>query len=95
METGRRRERSVEGDMPGRTRGEQLLLRVGDGGPADFKKTKGQGREHLCDTGMPVRNGNFGTDRNTIKSATSVRKQLDTKNSKGKDGRQEKNCGVK
>ena len=22
------------------------------GGPADLKKTKGQGHEHLCDTGM-------------------------------------------
>ena len=37
----------------------------GDGGPADLKKTQGQGREHLCDTGMPVRNGNPGTDRTT------------------------------
>ena len=36
----------------------------GDGGPADLKKTNGQGHEHLCDTGMPVWNGNFGTDRN-------------------------------
>ncbi len=35
----------------------------GDGGPADLIKTKGQGHDHLCDTGMPVRNGNHGTDR--------------------------------
>ena len=33
-----------------------------DDGPADLKKTKGQGYEHLCHTGMPVRNGNLGTD---------------------------------
>ena len=39
----------------------------GDGGPADLKQTEGQGHEHLCDTGMPVRNGNFGTDRTTTK----------------------------
>ena len=32
----------------------------GDGGSADLKKTKGQGHEHLCDTGMHVRNGNIG-----------------------------------
>ena len=31
---------------------------------------------------MPVRNGNFGTDRNTTTKAASVRKQLDTENSK-------------
>ena len=35
----------------------------GDGRPADLKKTKGQGHEHLCHTGMPVQNGNFGTDQ--------------------------------
>ena len=29
----------------------------GDGGPADLKKTKGQGNAHLCATGMSVRNG--------------------------------------
>ena len=39
---------------------------VCDGGPVDLKKTtKGQGHEHLCDNGIPVRNGNVGTDRNT------------------------------
>ena len=48
-------ERCVEEHRPERTRGEQLR---GDGGPVDLKKTQGQGREHLCDTGMPVRNGN-------------------------------------
>ena len=28
----------------------------GDGGPADLKKTEGQGHDNLCRTGMPVRN---------------------------------------
>ena len=28
----------------------------------DFKTTKWQGHEHLCHTGMPVRNRNIGTD---------------------------------
>ena len=54
------------------------------------KRTRG---EHFCDTGvtgMPARNGNFGTDRNTTTKASSVRKQLGTKNSKSKEGRQEK-----
>ena len=62
----------------------------GDGGPADLKET-----EHLCDTGMPVRNGNIGNDRTTTTKTASVRKQLGTKNSRSKDGRQEKNVGVK
>ena len=31
----------------------------GDGGPADLKQAKELGHDHLCDTGMPVRNGNF------------------------------------
>ena len=43
---------------------------------------------------MPVRNGNRGTDRTTTK-ASSVRKQLGTKNSKSNEGRQVKNGGVK
>ena len=30
---------------------------MSDGGPADLQKTKGQGHEHVCHTGMPVRNG--------------------------------------
>ena len=58
----------------------------GDGGPADLKKTQGQGREHVCDTGMPVRNGNPGTDRPTTTKVASVRKQLGTKNSKSNEG---------
>ena len=66
-----------------------------DGGPADLKKTQGQGHEHLCDTGMPVRNGNLGTDLITTTKAASVRKQLGTKNSKSDEGRQAKNGGVK
>ena len=49
----------------------------------------------MCDTGMPVRNGNLGNDRTTTTKAASVRKQLGTKNSKSNEGRQEKNCGVK
>ena len=59
------------------------------------KKTKGQGHEHLCYTGMPVRNGNLGTDRTTTTKAASVRKQLGAKNSKSNEGRQENNGGVK
>ena len=65
---------------------------MGDGGPADLKKTQGQGYEHLCDTGMPVRNGNPGKDRTTTTKVASVRKQLGTKNSNSNVGRQEKNC---
>ena len=70
----------------------------GDGGPADLQKTKGQGHEHscrLCDTGMPVRNGNLGNDRTTTIKTASVRKQLGTKNSKSNEGRQEKDGVVK
>ena len=46
------------------------------------KNAKGQGHEHLCYTGMPVRNGNLGNDRTVTTKSASVRKQLDTKNSK-------------
>ena len=42
---------------------------MGDVRPADLKKTKGQGHEHLCDIGMPVRNGNIGNDRTTTTNA--------------------------
>ena len=66
-----------------------------NGGPADLQKTEGQGHEHLCHTGMPVRNGNIGTDRTTTTKAASVRKQLGPKNSKSNEGRQAKNGGVK
>ena len=65
------RERYVDEYRPERTHGEQLR---GDDGPADLKKTEGQGNEHLCHTGMHVRNGNLGTDRTTATKATSVRK---------------------
>ena len=44
---------------------------------------------------MPVLNGNIGTDRTTTTEATSVRKQLGTKNSKSNEGSQAKNGGVK
>ena len=63
------RERYVEEHRPERTRGEQLR---GDGRPADFKKTQGQGHEHLCDTGMPEWNRNPGNDRTTTTKAASV-----------------------
>ena len=53
--------------------------------PADLKKTEGQGHEHLCHTGMSVRNGNIGTARTTTTNAASVRKQLGPKNSKSND----------
>ena len=66
-----------------------------DGGPADLKKTEGQGHEHLCHTSMHVRNGNLGSDRTTTTKAVSVRKQLGPKNSKSNEGRQAKNGGVK
>ena len=59
------------------------------------KKNKGQGHEHVCHTGMPVRNGNLGIDRTTTTKAASVRKQLGPKNSKSDKGRQAKNGGVK
>ena len=55
-----------------------------------ISKRLGQGHDHFCDTGMPAQNGNFGTDRNTTTKASSVRKQLGTKTSKSKEGRQEK-----
>ena len=61
---------------------------VHDGGPADLKKTEGQGHEHLCHTSMPVRNGNLDCDRTTTTWAASVRKQLDPENSKSKEDRQ-------
>ena len=58
-------------------------------------KHNGQGHEHLCHTGMPVRNGNLVTDRSTTTKATSVRKQLGPKNSKCNEGRQARIDGVK
>ena len=48
----------------------------GNGTPADLKKTEGQGHEHLCHTGMSVRNGNLGTDRTTTTKAVSVTERL-------------------
>ena len=50
------------------------VCRAVDGAPADLKKIKGRGHEHLCYTGMPVRKGNLGTDRTTTTNAASVRK---------------------
>ena len=68
-----RREKCVEELRPERTRRGQLR---GDGGPPGLKKTNGHGHEHLCHTGMPMRNGNFGTDRTTATNAARLRKQL-------------------
>ncbi len=67
-----------------------------EGVMADRRISKrGQGHEHVCHTGMHVRNGNLGTDRTTTTKAASVRKQLGPKNSKSDEGRQAKNGGVK
>ena len=67
----------------------------GDGGTVDLKKTQGQGRDHVCDTGMPVRNGNPGNDRTTTTKVASVRKQLGTKIARvTRADLQEKNDGV-
>ena len=49
----------------------------------------------MCDTGMPVRNGNLGNDRTTTTKTACVRKQLGMKNSRSNEGRQEKTGGVK
>ena len=59
------------------------------------KKNEGQGHGHLYHTGMPVWNGNLGTDRTTTTEAASMRKQLGPKNSKSSEGRLTKNDGVK
>ena len=68
----------------------------GDGGPADLIKTQWQRREHLCDTGMPVRNGNPGNDQTTTTKVASVRKQLGTKIARVKRADlQEENGAVK
>ena len=62
---------------------------VAEGASEEFEvKTKGQGHEYLCDTGMPVRNGNLANDRTTTTKAASVRKQLGTKKCKSNEGRQ-------
>ena len=58
--------------------------RAVEGEMADLKKT--EGHEDLCHTGMPVRNGNLGTDRTTTTKAASVRKQLGTTNRKSNKG---------
>ena len=92
----RRREDGERGTSKSTGRSERVESSWGsDGGPADLQKTKGQGHEHLCDTGMPVRNGNPGNDWTTKTKAARVRKQLGTKNSKINEGRQKKNGGVK
>ena len=49
----------------------------------------------ICVTLHADTNGNLDTDRTTTTKATSVRKQLGTKNSKSNEGRQAKNGGVK
>ena len=62
---------------------------------ADLQKPKRQGHDHLCDSGMPARNGNLGNDRTTTTKAASMRKQQGTKHNKSNEGRQVKNGGVK
>ena len=81
-----------EEHRPERTRGEQLKGVMAD---RRISETEGQGHEHVCHTGMPVRNRNLANDRTTTSKTASVRKQLGTKNSRSKEGRQEKNGGVK
>ena len=71
----------------------QLLYADDLAGPGGSQKRLNG--KHLCDTGMPVQNGNLGNGRTTTTKAARVRKQLDTKNSKSNEGRQEKNGGVK
>ena len=95
----RSREDEERGTSKRAGRGERMESSWGgDGRPADLKKTEGQGHEHLyelCHTGMPVRNGNLGTDWTATTKAASVRKQLGPKNSKSNEDRQAKNGGVK
>ena len=55
------------------------------------RRLDGRSRERLCDTGMPVRNGDPGNDRTATTTAASVRKQLGMKIARV----QEKNGGVK
>ena len=93
-ETGRRRERYLEEHTQAGANAWRAV-EGGGGSPADLKKTKRQGHEHLCDTGLSVGNGNLGNDRTTITKATSLQKQLGTKNSKSKDDRQDQNGVVK
>ena len=46
--------------------------RAVEGVMADLQKTKGQGHEYVCHTGMPVRNGNLGTDNKGCKCAKTT-----------------------
>ena len=61
----RRREDEERGTSKSAGRSEPKAVAWVMAGTADLKKTKGQGHEHLCYTGMPVRNGNLRTDRTT------------------------------
>ena len=91
-------EREVGPTSKSKGRSERVESSCGGGGngrTADLKKTEGQGIEHLCHTGMSVRNGHHGTDRTTTTNAVSVRKQVGPENSKSYEGRQAKNGGVK
>ena len=49
---------------------------MGDGGPVELQKTKGQGHAHLCDTGMPVRSGNINYRTTTTKAASMRNKRV-------------------
>ena len=61
-----------------------------------LKNIEGQGHEHLCHTGMPVRNGNqLALTEITTTKAARLREQLGPANSKSNEGRQAKNGGVK
>ena len=69
----RRREDRKRGESKSTGQSERVESSSGgDGRPADLKKTKGKGHEHLCHTGMPVRNVNVGTDRTTTPKMASV-----------------------
>ena len=85
----RRREGGERGTSKSKGWSERVESSWGDGGPADLKKTQGQGREYLW-------NGTPGNDRTTTTKDASVRKQLGTKIARvtTNEGRQEKNGGV-
>ena len=89
MVTGIRRERYVEVHRP-----EWRAVEVVMADRRISKKSKWQGHEQLCGTGMPVRNGNLDNERTTTTKTASVRKQLGTNNCKSNEGRQAKNGGV-
>ena len=72
-----RRREDGEREVRGRAQAGANAWRAVEGVMADRRHA------HLCDTGMPVRNGNFGTDRTTTTKAASVRKKLGTREETG------------